>query len=191
MDQASIAETTQLLRAVSAGEPAAVDRLLPVVYEHLRAMAGNYFRGEPGDHTLQPTALVHEAYVRLVRADSLAWKDRAHFMALAANAMRRILADHARARSAAKRGGGWDRVSLDEAVNPPGDSFVDVVVLDAVLKELADLDERKHRIVELRFFGGLTVEEIAAVIDVSKTTVETEWRTARAWLKSELERRQP
>jgi len=181
-------ETTRILQAVGRGDEDAVDRLLPLVYEQLRALAGNYFRAEPSDHTLQPTALVHEVFVRMVGGTEVAWNDRAHFFALAATAMRRILADHARRRRAAKRGGDWHRVTLDAAVTPPTEPQIDAVALDSVLSRLAELDERKHRVVEMRFFGGLTIEEVAAVLGVSTTTVEGDWRVARAWLKAELER---
>jgi len=184
----SCSQTTKILLAVSQGESGAAQQLLPLVYEELRVLASSYFRAEPSDHTLQPTALVHEAFVRLVDAAAVQWQDKAHFFALAAVAMRRILTDHARARRTAKRGGGWHRITLDGAVTPPTEAALDTVALDDALTKLAGLDERKHRIVELRFFGGLTVEEVSAVLGVSKTTVESEWRASRAWLEAELGR---
>lgn len=177
--------TTVLIR-LGLGDKEAAEKLLPLVYDHLRAQASAYFRGQGASHTLQPTALVHEAYLRLVKQDSVSWKDRAHFFAVAATAMRQILTDHARGRRVAKRGGGWKRVTLDAAVTPPSEPEIDTVVLDAALTRLAVFDERKHRVAILRFFGGLTVEEVAEIEAVSKSTVESEWRSARAWLSHEL-----
>ena len=171
-------ETTQMLRAVAAGDRSSADQLLSIVYDELRALAGRYFRGEPKDHTLQPTALVHEVFVRMVDGTPVQWNDRAHFFALAATAMRRTLADHARKRGAVKRGGDWQRVMLDDVAPPPAERQIDVVALDQALSRLAQFDERKHRVVEMRFFAGLTVDEVASVMGVSKTTVETDWRGA-------------
>lgn len=179
-------DATQVLADLGRGDESAARRLLPMVYAELRALAGSYFRRQEPDHTLQPTALVHEAFVRLVDQDNFQYNDRAHFFAVAATAMRHILTDHARRRRAAKRGGGREQVALDDAVKPAEESLVDLIALDDALKRLAEYDERKHRVVELRFFGGLTVEEAARVMDVSKTTVESEWRAARAWLNHEL-----
>lgn len=179
-------EPTQLLQAFGRGDPQAAEKLLPLVYEELRSLAAGFFRRERPDHTLEPTALVHEAFMRLVDQTAIAWKDRTHFFAVAATAMRHILTDHARRRNAAKRGGDWERITLDAAVTPPTESSIDVVALDTALTKLAALDERKHRIVELRFFGGLTVDEVARVLDVSRTTVESDWRGAKAWLSLEL-----
>jgi len=181
-------ETTQILRAIAGGDRSSVDRLLPIVYDQLRALAGHYFRGEAHDHTLQPTALVHEAFVRMVNGPGVAWNDRAHFFALAATAMRRILADHARKRRAAKRGGDWQRIDLDAAVTPPTQRPIDIIALDDALTKLQEMDARKHSVVEMRFFAGMTVEEVARVLDVSITTVESDWRAARAWLRAQLER---
>jgi RNA polymerase sigma-70 factor (ECF subfamily) len=181
-------DATQVLAELGRGDQAAAERLLPLVYGELRALAGSYFRQQRPDHTLQPTALVHEAFVRLIDLTGAAWKDRAHFFAVAAMAMRQILTDHARRQRAAKRGGDWERISLDQAIVPPEGGDIDIVALDDVLTRLAELDARKHRIVELRFFGGLSVEEVAGVLEVSKTTVESEWRAARAWLSLELSR---
>jgi len=155
------------------------------VYAHLRAVAGTYFRGRAANHTLQPTALVHEAWLRMAKSDS-APTDREHFMAVAARAMRQILVDHARRRGAQKRGGDRERISL---TGLPGDApgELDVLAVDAALTELAQLNERQARIVELRFFGGLTVPETADALDVSVATVEKDWRRARAWLYGKLE----
>ncbi len=180
------ADATRILADLRGGDASAATRLLPLVYAELRAMAGGLFRGQRSDHTLQPTALVHEAYVRLVANSSAEWEDRKHFCAVAATAMRQILADHARRKQAAKRGGGRARVTLDAAVTPPAESTMDLVTLDGALTRLADVDARKLRVVELRFFGGLSVDDVAEVLDISKTTVESDWRVARAWLRAEL-----
>ena len=166
--------------------PAAVRDLFTQVYDELRRVAANALRQERRDHTLQPTALVHEAFLRLARADSLSVLSRAHVFALAAQAMRRILVDHARGKHREKRGGGLHRIALDEemSVSPRRDE--DLVELDEALNKLAKLDPRQARIVELRFFGGLTVAEVADVLGVSKRTVENEWTMVRAWLRREL-----
>lgn len=161
---------------------------MPLVYAELRALAGSYFRHQRSDQTLQPTALVHEAFLRLVDQTAVQWNDRAHFFAVAATAMRQILADHARRRRSQKRGGGWDRITLDAAVTPPAEADIDLDALDTALTLLESLDERKHRIVTLRYFGGLTVEDVALVTGVSKSTAESEWRGAKAWLSRELSR---
>jgi RNA polymerase sigma factor (TIGR02999 family) len=179
------ANVSTVLGELAAGDASAVQRLLPLVYDELRALAAGYFRGQPQNQTLQPTALVHEAYLRMVD-QTAAWKDRAHFLAVAALALRQILADHARRRAADKRGGGWGRVTLDAAVTPPGEPEVDLEKLDAALGKLESLDERRHRVVVLRFFGGLAVDDVAEVLGVSKTTAESDWRSARAWLSREL-----
>lgn len=188
-------DATRYLGELAAGDADAATRLLPLVYEQLRALAGSYFRGQAADHTLQPTALVHEAFLRLVDRDASSFKDRSHFMAVAAVAMRQILTDHARRVRAAKRGGDRDRLEIDVAIDagaapgrPPGESAarVDLLALDDALTELARLDPRKHRVVELRYFGGLSMEEVALVMDVSKRTVESDWRSARAWLGAAL-----
>jgi RNA polymerase sigma factor (TIGR02999 family) len=178
-------EITELLGRVRRGEAEAKALLVPRVYAELRALAGSYFRGRVAQ-TLQPTALVHEVYLRLVRADGTEWKDRAHFMAVAATAMRQILTDRARRRVAAKRGGAdRERVTLSNvAAFTPA---VDVIALDDLLVRLAALDERQARLVELRFFGGLTEEEAAETMGVSLRTVQKDWRKAKAWLLAELE----
>lgn len=177
-------EITELLRAMEAGSPGAADRLIPVVYEELRALAGSYLRGERADHTLQTTGLVHEAYLRLVDQRRTNWQNRHHFFGIAAQAMRRILVDHARRRRSARRDAAR-AVPLDEAriaVDPDGD----ILGVDEALHRLADLDERQARIVELRYFAGLTIEETAGALGISPATVKREWLSARAWLQREL-----
>jgi RNA polymerase sigma factor (TIGR02999 family) len=177
-------ETTHLLLALRADDPTAADRLLELVYDELRALAQQHFQHQPPNHTLQPTALVHEAFLKLVGQTHVEWESRAHFLAVAARAMRQILIDHARGKQAVKRGGGLCRVTLDEALTPVGPSDPLMLDLEACLEELGALDERQSKVVELRFFGGMTVEEVAHVLELSKTTVESEWRMARAWLRS-------
>lgn len=179
-------EVTQLLARVHAGDAAAADKLLPIVYEQLRAIAGTYFRHQPADHTLQPTALVHEAYLKLIRVPDEKWQSRVHFCAVAATAMRQILHDRARRRRAAKRNAGLQRTELDQVETPSGRSPIDIVALDDALERLAALDARQARIVELRFFGGLSTEEVAQLLQVSSRTIEKEWRRTRAWLNVEL-----
>ncbi len=179
-------EATLLLRRVGAGDSAAASELLPLVYDRLRSVAAGQFRGQRADHTLQPTALVHEVYLKLIRASDGDWKSHAHFCAVAATAMRQVLRDHARGRRAAKRGGGAQREALDDIATPGGETFVSAVALDDALEKLSGLDARKARLVELRFFGGLTAEETAEALGVSLSTVEKEWRSTRAWLSREL-----
>ena len=179
---------TRLLVEWSDGDQAAIDRLFPIVYHELRRIARNYFRRERPDHTLQPTALVHEAFLRLIDQRSVTWQNRAHFFALAARMMRRILVNHAVSRRAAKRGGAGEAISLDEEVHSASQPKIDVLALDDALNTLARLDARQTRIVELRFFGGLTVEETAAVVDVSPATVKREWAAARLFLLREMRR---
>ena len=180
-------EVTQLLRQWSAGDAAALEKLLPLVYDELRRRAGAYLRQERPGHTLQPTALVHEAYLKLVGGGSVDWKDRAHFFGVAARAMRQVLVDHARARQTAKRGEGQVRVELDAAgaVATPARNL-DLLDLDRALSRLAALDERQSRLVELRLFAGLTIEESAEVLRVSHATVSREWKHAEAWLQREM-----
>ena len=182
------AEATAILHAMGNGDPGAAERLLPLVYEELRRLAAAQFRHQPAGHTLQATALAHEAWMRLVDQDGASIKDRRHFFAIAATAMRQILTDHARRVRAAKRGGDRTRIALADAESKAAspDDGVDLVVLDEALSRLAALDPRKHRVVELRYFGGLTMEEIAETLDVSLRTVEGDWRAARAWLLREL-----
>ena len=181
-----LGETTQLLRALDAHDPSAAERLFAVVYDELHALARSHFRRQRRSHTLQPTALVNEAFLRLVDQTCVEWRGRAHFLAVAARAMRQILIDHARARVRAKRGGHLCRITLDEAITPITDSAPELLDLDEALQRLADLDARQGRIIELRFFGCLTVDEVAHILGVSKSTVESEWRMARAWLRREL-----
>jgi RNA polymerase sigma factor (TIGR02999 family) len=177
---------TQLLVDVRLGRRDALDRLLPVVHAELHRIAAGYMRRERADHTLQPTALVNEAYLRLVDQRDVEWRDRAHFLGVAAQLMRLILVDHARARRAAKRAGGAERVALDDAVVAVGERDVDLVALDEALGRLTELDSRLSKVVELRYFGGLTTREVAEVLGVSTATVEREWATARGWLRREL-----
>lgn len=184
--QSTPAETTRLLLNLGNGDVAAAAQLLPMVYDELRAVAGRYFRRQGSDHTLQPTALVHEAFLRLVDQTQARWKDRAHFFAVAAKAMRQILVSHARARGAEKRGGGRAKIAFTDALTPANAAEFDPLALDEALTRLADLDERKARVVELRFFSGLTNEEVAEVLGVSLTTIESDWRMARAWLSRML-----
>lgn len=171
-----------LLADLAAGKAEAAAELLPLVYEDLREVARGYLRQERVEHTLQPTALVHEVYLRLAKASSQ-WEGRNHFFAVAAKAMRRVLINHARDRGREKRGGEWDRVTLDNMLDVLESSAVDVLDLDGALTELAALSERQARIVELRVFGGMTIEEVADVLAVGPTTVKADWRMARAWLK--------
>ncbi len=179
-------DATLLLARLGEGDSAAADGLLSLVYEELRALAGSLFRGQRADHTLQPTALVHEAFIRLIDQTSVRFNDRPHFFAVAATAMRQILTDHARRTGAQKRGGEWRKVDLSEATPQFAAEGVDAVALHEALVMLAEADARQARIVELRFFGGLTMEEIAGVLGVSKATVELDWRAARAWLAMQL-----
>jgi RNA polymerase sigma factor (TIGR02999 family) len=181
-------EVTQLLHHVERGDPAATAKLLPIVYDELRLIAEQHFRRQSPNHTLQPTALVHEAFLKLVDQTQAQWNDRAHFFAVAATAMRHILVNHALAKQAEKRGGKRKRVELSDAGAAVAAQDLDMVALDEALKKLATVDERKHKVVELRFFAGLSVDEVAAVLKVSTTTVESDWRAARAWLNLELTR---
>ncbi len=184
-------EITQILNRLNDGDGAAVDRLWPLVYDELRALAASRFRNQPAGHTLQPTALVHEAYVRLAGRADVHWESRAHFMAVAAKAMRQILMNHARDKAAAKRGGDHQRITLDEAVTPVADRTreLDLISLDDALTTLGELSDRQGRVVELRFFGGLTIAETAHVMGVGTTTVEDDWHLAKAWLARELRTR--
>jgi RNA polymerase sigma factor (TIGR02999 family) len=165
---------------------AASNRLFEAVYAELRRLAGGMMRGERRDHTLQPTALVHETYLRLVGGSEIEWRNRAHFFGIAASAMRRILVEHARQRAAAKRGGAWKRVTLDSEIAQPGVSDVEVLDLDRALTNLAELDGRAARVVELRVFAGMEMKEIAHILGVSERTVHGDWRVAKMWLAREL-----
>jgi RNA polymerase sigma factor (TIGR02999 family) len=182
----SSGDVTRLLDAVSHGRADVLPELLPLVYDELRRLAASYLRRERADHTLQPTALVHEAYLKLVDQRLDRWQNRSHFFGIAAQAMRRILVDHARAHDAAKRGAGVERVTLDEHALLGESSSIDLIALDEALTRLATLDPRQARIVELRFFAGLEVDETARVLDVSPATVKRDWAMARAWLHREL-----
>jgi RNA polymerase sigma factor (TIGR02999 family) len=181
-------EVTQLLLAWSHGDRAALDRLIPLVERELHRLAHLHMRRERAGHTLQTTALVNEAYVRLVDASRVEWQDRAHFFAVSANLMRRILVDFARMRQYQKRGGGAVMITLDEDEIPSPQPAPDIVALDAALEQLAVLDPRAAKIVELRFFGGLTVEEAAEVVSLSPRTIKREWAAAKAWLLGEMTR---
>jgi RNA polymerase sigma factor (TIGR02999 family) len=179
-------EVTALLQAWSAGDQAAMEKLIPLVYDELRRSAHRYMAHERTDHTLQTTALVNEVYLRLVKASDVSWQNRAHFFAVCARMMRHILTDFARTRGYLKRGGNADRVPLDEASQGGCVSPADIVALDDALKDLARFDERKSRVVEMRFFGGLSVEESAEVLRVSSETVLRDWKLAKAWLLMEI-----
>lgn len=180
------AEVPRLVSRASLGDEAASARLMEIVYDELRALAGSYARGQRVGHTLQPTALVHEAFVKLIEGAPSGWNDREHFFAIAATAMRQVLTDHARARQTQKRGGGLAKVTLDEGLVAGTSNDIDLVALDEALAELVEYDARKARVVDLRFFGGLTAEETARVLKVSVSTVESDWRAARAWLQARL-----
>ena len=183
-------EITRLLVAWGDGDESALADLTPLVYEELHRLAHHYMNGERADHTLQTTALVNEAYVRLIDWKNVRWRNRTHFFAVSAELMRRILVDFARARGYQKRGGGARAVELDEATVMASDQDTDVVALDEALNSLAEMDARQSRVVELRFFGGLSVEEAAEVLMVSPATVRRDWSLARAWLRRELVNRE-
>jgi RNA polymerase sigma factor (TIGR02999 family) len=180
---------TDLLAAWSDGDREALDRLLPLVERELHRLAHHYMSRERPDHTLQTSALVNEAYLKLVDQTRVRWQNRAHFFAIAAQTMRRILIDHARRRRSDKRGGGARPLPLDEAAHITDERADELVALDDALKHLQEVDERKARVVELRYFGGLSVEEVAEVLKVSPDTVGREWRRARAFLLREMERK--
>lgn len=181
-------DATQALSAAARGDEAAAARLLPLVYDELRALAACALRRERPDHTLQPTAIVHEAFLRLIDQTHAEYNSRTHFFAIAAQVIRRILVDHARQHGAAKRGAGWMKITLSHAAQPSRDDELDLLALDEALTTLASLDPRQAKVVELRFFGGLSVEEAAKALGVSPRTIEEDWRMARAWLKRELEK---
>ncbi len=185
MESSAPAGVTRLLVSWNQGDRSALDELTPLVYRELHRIAAAYLRRERSDHTLQPTALVHEAYLKLVDQTQIQWQNRAHFFAIAATVIRRILVNHAERVKAAKRGGG-NKVALDEAAGVVGKPQLDIIALNQALEKLARLDERQSRIVEMRFFGGLTEEEIAQVLGLSTVTVKREWRTAKAMLFLEL-----
>jgi RNA polymerase sigma factor (TIGR02999 family) len=184
-------DVTQLLMAWNEGDQRARDQIMPLVYNELRRLARNYLRRERPNHTLQPTALVHEAYLRLVNQSRVNWQNRKHFFGIAARAMRQILINHAETRQAAKRGGSAERLSLDALDRIVVKQNVDLIVLNEALKNLECFDPTQGHIVELRFFSGLTIEEIAEVMNISPATVKREWSTARAWLRRELSHLSP
>jgi RNA polymerase sigma factor (TIGR02999 family) len=186
MNQAENVDITRILRKASCGDDSAVNRLLPIVYNELRALAQSALGLERPDHTLQATALVHEAYVRLVRQDEVDWQNRAHFFGLAAQAIRRVLVDHARYHQRAKRGGGCQRLRLTGDIALAEGPDLDVLALDEAMERLREFHERAARVVELRYFGGLNREEVAEVLGISLRTVGDDWRLARAWLRREL-----
>jgi RNA polymerase sigma factor (TIGR02999 family) len=179
-------DVTQLLENWSNGDRGALERLMPLVYDELHRLARSYLRRERSDHTLQSTALVHEAYLRMVDQKNVRWQNRAHFFGVAAQYIRHILVDHARSHLAAKRGAGAAKLSLDEAIGVPEKKEVDLLALDQALEGLAALDPQQGRIVELRFFGGLSIEETAEVLHISTATVKRDWVMAKAWLYQNL-----
>lgn len=179
-------EVTRLLDELGRGDKAAFDRLLPLVYDELHRLARQYFRRERSEHTLQPTALVHEAYLRLVDQRETRWESRGHFLAMAATLMRRILLDYARKHHAARRGGLAQKVMLEDSMALTEQKSIELIALDSALTRLAVLDSEQARLVELRYFGGLSVEETAEVMQVSSATVKRNWASARAWLYREL-----
>lgn len=185
MDSTSPREITQWLQDWRNGDSAALDQLMPVVYRELRKIAKGYLKGERPDHTLQTTALIHEAYLRLIGQDFPEWQSRAHFFGISAQLMRQILVEHARSHGAAKRSGG-QKIELDEAATFVQNDAADLVALDDALTTLAGFDARKSRIVELRYFGGLSVDETATVLEISVATVGREMRLAQAWLQREM-----
>jgi RNA polymerase sigma factor (TIGR02999 family) len=186
MTVSSTHEVTQLLKAWTTGDEQALEKLTPLVYQQLHRAAQRYMAGERSGHVLQTTALVNEVYLRLVDCNQIDWQDRAHFFAVSAQLMRRILVDFARSRGYQKRGGGAPHVSLDEAPSVCNEPDANLVAMDDALKALAAVDARKSKVVELRFFGGLSVEETAEVLKVSAETVVRDWRLAKVWLLREL-----
>jgi len=182
------ADVTQLLVSWNLGNQAALEELMPLVYGELHRLASAYLRRERPDHTLQSTALVHEAFLKLVNQREVEWRNRAHFYGIAAQMIRRILVDYARSHYAEKRGSGAIKLALDEALAVPQNTDLDLLGLNDALERLAEMDERQNRIVELRFFAGLSIEETAEVMQVSPATVKREWNSARAWLFRELSR---
>lgn len=182
-------DVTLLLSALTRGDEDAASKLIPVVYDELRRLAGSYMRRERVDHTLQATALVHEAYMKLVEQRSVNWQSRAHFFGVAAQLMRRILIDHARGHSRQKRGGEQQKVSLDEALIFSEQQAAELLAVDDSLNQLAKIDPRQAKVVEMRFFGGLSVEEAAEVLGVSPKTVKRDWSVAKAWLYADLKER--
>ncbi len=179
-------DTTGMLIRLSAGDKDVMSDLLPLIYDELKRLAANYLRRERSDHTLQPTALVHEAYLKMVDITRVNWQSKAHFIGVAANQMRRILVDHARQHNAEKRGGDFHIMTLNEDIDKAVEQSTELIALDDVLNELAKIDPTKAKLVELRYFGGLTFEETAEVMGVSVITVKRHWRMAKAWLYGQL-----
>jgi RNA polymerase sigma factor (TIGR02999 family) len=188
LEQGTSSQFTEMLVRWRAGDRAALDRLIPLVYSELRRLAHHYLRRERPGHTLQSTALVHEVYVRLLGQDLPEWQNRAHFFGVAAQLMRQILVDYARSRRAAKRGGGACKLTIDAAVALSHETDIDMIALDDALKALASVDPQQSRIVEMRFFAGLSIEDTSDVLGISPATVKRDWTTARAWLFRELGR---
>lgn len=186
MDKLTKQHITAKLQSWNSGNKSAAEELMPLVYDELHRVAANYLRKERSDHTLQPTALVNEAYLKLVDISSVEWNDRAHFFAVSSNVMRRILVDYARAQKTDKRGGDAKKVDLDEAISFSKEKEIDLLALNDALERLEEIDERQSRIVEMRFFGGLSVEETAEVLKVSKRTIKREWAMAKAWLFQQM-----
>lgn len=184
--KSEVQEVTRLLQSLNEGNAEAIDALVPLVYSELRKLAAHYLKSEREGHTLQPTALVHEAFLRLVEQET-AWQNRNHFFAIAANLMRRILVDYARSYGAEKRGGAAEKVSLEDAFVFVKEKPAEMVALDEALQELAEIDPRRAKVVELKFFGGLNNEEIAEVLGVHSNTVLRDWKLARAWLKTQMQ----
>jgi RNA polymerase sigma factor (TIGR02999 family) len=182
-------DVTELLNRWRNGDAAAFERLLPLVYGELRRIARRHMRTQPPDHTLQPTALIHEAYVRMAGQSTGTWQNRDHFLGAAARAMRHVLVDHARAKKSAKRGGGARAVPIEEGIGTSAERLDALVALDEALSRLEQLHPRQGRVIELRFFGGFTIEETAKILNVSPETVMLDWRAAKAWLHAELDRR--
>src|SRR5262245_6971163 len=188
MENPSLPDVTGLLREWRSGDQQALEKLTALVYDELRRVAARYLRRERPDHTLQATALINEAYLQLIGRQQTDWQNRAHFIGVAAHLMRNILVDHARAHATAKRGGGGDALPLDEAIGTPDKPAPDVIALDDALKDLARRDERKSRIIELRYFGGLSMEEIAEVTGLSIATIRRDLRMAEAWLGRQIQK---
>jgi len=191
MSFGSEAKITELLLAWGEGDEAALEQLIPLVYQELHRLARHYMRQEQPGHILETTALINEAYLRLVDGNRVHWQNRSHFYALCARAMRRILIDHAKSRRRAKRGGGAHEVSLDEVASLAQDRAAELVLLDEALKRLETFDKRKSQVVELRFFGGLSIEETAEVMKISTISVSRDWSTAKAWLHREMSGKEP
>jgi RNA polymerase sigma-70 factor (ECF subfamily) len=184
-------EATRIVADLARGEAPAAEKLMPLVYEELRGLAAGYLRRAGGQVSVSPTTLVHEAYLRLVDQKRVAWNGRAHFMGVAAIAIRRLLVDHARHKAALKRGGAAQRIDLDDAADAAAGATVDLLPLDDALTDLARVHERQARVIELRFFGGLSVPDAAEVLGVSERTIKTDWQLARAWLRRELSTEAP